>query len=200
MKTCLAYMLLLTLCLNAAARAKHSVSSGTLLTPSRESLVRQNTCVDQMGLHRFQNEDEMQDAVRRGILVALPETLGLHVAPSLPLSRRYATPTAVHFLLLLSEAYLLRFGKPLVIDSAVRDADTQRRLRKHNRNAAPVDGETASSHESGSTVDIANRGMTRTQLQWMRAMLSYEVVMNRAIVEEEKHQACFHTFVMGGTE
>jgi len=181
------------------AQARH-IEKTTPITPSHASLVRQNLCVDQMGLYRFQNEDEVQDAVRRGILVALPETLGLHVAPSLPLSRRYATPTAVHFLLLLSEAYLLRFGKPLVIDSAVRDADTQRRLRKHNRNAAPVDGETASSHESGSTVDIANRGMTRTQLQWMRAMLSYEVVMNRAIVEEEKHQACFHTFVMGGTE
>ena len=190
---------LMILLMIGTAQARH-IEKTTPITPSHASLVRQNLCVDQMGLYRFQNEDEVQDAVRRGILVALPETLGLHVAPSLPLSRRYATPTAVHFLLLLSEAYLLRFGKPLVIDSAVRDADTQRRLRKHNRNAAPVDGETASSHESGSTVDIANRGMTRTQLQWMRAMLSYEVVMNRAIVEEEKHQACFHTFVMGGTE
>jgi hypothetical protein len=63
-----------------------------------------------------------------------------------------------------------------------------------------VDGETASSHETGATIDIAKRGMTSAQLQWMRAMLSYEVVMNRAIVEEERHQACFHTFIMGGTE
>ena len=157
-------------------------------------------CADQMNLQRFQNEDEVQDAVRRGVLIALPETLGLHVAPSLPLSRRYARPTTVQFLLTLSEAYRLRFGKYLTIDSAVRDADTQRRLRKHNRNAAPVDGETASSHETGATIDIAKRGMTRAQLQWTRAMLSYEVVMNRAIVEEEKHQACFHTMVLGGTE
>jgi hypothetical protein len=49
-------------------------------------------------------------------------------------------------------------------------------------------------------VDIAKRGMSRAQLQWMRAMLSYEVVMNRAVVEEEKHQACFHMMVLGGTE
>ena len=153
-----------------------------------------------MNLQRFQNEDEVQDAVRRGVLIALPETLGLHVAPSLPLSRRYARPTTVQFLLTLSEAYRLRFSKPLVIDSAVRDADTQRRLRKRNRNAAPVDGETASSHETGATIDIAKRGMTRAQLQWTRAMLSYEVVMNRVIVEEERHQACFHTMVLGGTE
>jgi hypothetical protein len=200
MRTFLLYVLLLSLCLSAEAKKKHYSSSNTLLTPSHESLLRQNLCGDQMNLQRFQNEDEVQDAVRRGVLIALPITLGLHVAPNLPLSRRYALLTTVHFLLTLSEAYRLRFGKPLVIDSAVRDADTQRRLRKHNRNAAPVDGETASSHETGATVDIAKHGMNRAQLQWMRAMLSYEVVMNRVIVEEERHQACFHTMVLGGTE
>ena len=200
MRTCLVFTLLLLLCLNAEARKKPFSSSATLLTPSHASLLKQNVCAEQMGLHRFQNEDEVQDAVRRGVLIALPITLGLHVAPNLPLSRRYALPTTVQFLLTLSEAYRLRFGKPLVIDSAVRDADTQRRLRKHNRNAAPVDGETASSHETGATVDIAKRGMNRAQLQWTRAMLSYEVVMNHVIVEEEKHQACFHTMVLGGTE
>ena len=200
MRKCLAFALLLTLCSNAEAKKKHFLSSTTLLTPSRENLIRQNTCADQMNLQRFQNEDEVQEAVRRGVLIALPETLGLHVAPSLPLSRRYARPTTVQFLLTLSEAYRLRFGKYLTIDSAVRDADTQRRLRKRNRNAAPVDGETASSHDTGATIDIAKRGMTRAQLQWTRALLSYEVVMNRAIVEEEHRQACFHMFVMGGTE
>jgi hypothetical protein len=135
-----------------------------------------------------------------GILVALPNDDAVQIAPSLPSSRRYALPTTVSFLRTLGRAYRERFGKPLVIDSAVRDADTQRRLRKHNRNAAPVDGETASSHETGATVDIAKRGMNRAQLQWTRAMLSYEVVMNRVIVEEERHQACFHTMVLGGTE
>ena len=200
MRTCLVFTLLLVLCYYAEAKKKHFSSSATLLTPSHESLIRQNLCVDQMGLQRFQNQDEVQDAVSRGVLIALPITPGLHVAPSLPLSRRYARPTTVQFLLTLSEAYRLRFGKYLTIDSAVRDADTQRRLRKHNRNAAPVDGETASSHETGATIDIAKKGMSRAQLQWMRAMLSYEVVMNRAIVEEEKHQACFHTMVLGGTE
>ena len=200
MRKCLAFALLLTLCSNAEAKKKHFLSSTTLLTPSRENLIRQNTCADQMNLQRFQNEDEVQDAVRRGVLIALPETLGLHVAPSLPAGRRYVLSFVTPFLLTLSEQYYAKFGKPLVIDSAVRDADTQRRLRKRNRNAAPVDGETASSHETGATIDIAKRGMTSAQLQWTRAMLSYEVVMNRVIVEEERHQACFHTMVLGGTE
>ena len=190
---------LMLLLLIGTAQARH-IAKPSPIAPSHASLVRQNLVADQMNLQRFQNEDEVQDAVRRGVLIALPITLGLHVAPNLPLSRRYARPTTVQFLLTLSEAYRLQFGKYLTIDSAVRDADTQRRLRKHNRNAAPVDGETASSHETGATVDIAKRGMTRAQLQWMRAILSYEVVMNRAVVEEEKHQACFHTMVIGGTE
>jgi hypothetical protein len=153
-----------------------------------------------MGLRRFQNEIEVQDVVESGTLIALPNDGAMVIARGLPANRRYARPATVAFLLRLAEAYRLKFSKPLVIDSAVRDADTQRRLRKHNRNAAPVDGETASSHETGATVDIAKRGMNRAQLQWMRAVLSYEVVMNRVIVEEEKHQACFHTMVLGGTE
>jgi hypothetical protein len=196
-KTCLLFVLLLLLCLSAEAKRKHFVSCDTLLCPSHDSLLRQNLAGDQMNLQRFQNEDEVQDAVRRGILVALPETLGLHVAPSLPLSRRYATPTAVHFLLLLSEAYLLRFGKPLVIDSAVRDADTQRRLRRINKSAAPVDGETASAHETGSAVDLSKK-LTGAQLRWLRSMLNYYQVMNVAVIEEERH--CMHVVVIGGTE
>jgi len=187
---------LMILLMIGTAQARR-IGKTTPITPSHASLVRQNLCVDQMGLYRFQNEDEVQDAVRRGILVALPETLGLHVAPSLPLSRRYATPTAVHFLLLLSEAYLLRFGKPLVIDSAVRDADTQRRLRRINKSAAPVDGETASAHETGSAVDLSKK-LTGAQLRWLRSMLNYYQVMNVAVIEEERH--CMHVVVIGGTE
>ena len=111
---------ILALCFTVQAKTKP-----TPIAPSRASLLRQNICADQMGLHRFQNEDEVQAAVRSGVLIALPITPGLHVAPSLPLSRRYARPTTVQFLLTLSEAYRLRFGKYLTIDSAVRDADTQ---------------------------------------------------------------------------
>lgn len=198
MKTCLVSTLLLLLGLNSAAGLKSSKPGP--LSPSHASLVRQNLCVDQMGLRRFQNEIEVQDVVESGTLIALPNDGAMVIARGLPANRRYARPATVAFLLRLAEAYRLKFSKPLVIDSAVRDADTQRRLRKHNRNAAPVDGETASSHETGATVDIAKRGMNRAQLQWMRAVLSYEVVMNRVIVEEEKHQACFHTMVLGGTE
>ena len=190
---------LMILLMIGTAQARH-IGKTTPITPSHASLLRQNLCVDQMVLTRIQDDAELQRMVADGRLIALPVTKALSIAPSLPAGRRYVLSFVAPFLLTLSEQYYARFGKPLVIDSAVRDADTQRRLRKHNRNAAPVDGETASSHETGATIDIAKRGMTRAQLQWMRAMLSYEVVMNRAVVEEEHRQACFHTFVMGGTE
>lgn len=187
---------LMILLMIGTAQARH-IAKPSPITPSHASLVRQNLCADQMNLQRFQNEDEVQDAVRRGVLIALPITLGLHVAPNLPLSRRYARPTTVQFLLTLSEAYRLQFGKYLTIDSAVRSKEVQKKLRRTNRSAAPVDGETASAHETGAGVDLS-KNLKRTQLQWLRSMLNYYQVMNVAVIEEERH--CMHIVVIGETE
>jgi hypothetical protein len=194
MRIFLLCVLWLSLCLSVVAKTKHYSSSNTLLTPSHESLLRQNLCADQMNLQRFQNEDEVQDAVRRGVLIALPETLGLHVAPSLPLSRRYARPTTVQFLLTLSEAYRLRFGKYLTIDSAVRSQELQAKLIKHNKSAAPVN---ESVHCTGAAVDLS-KNLSRSQFQWLRNMLSYYQVMNVAVVEEERR--CMHVVIIGESE
>jgi hypothetical protein len=147
-----------------------------------------------MGLLRFQNEDEVQAAVHSGVLIALPITLGLHVAPNLPLNRRYARPTTVQFLLTLSEAYLLRFGKYLTIDSAVRSQELQAKLIKHNKSAAPVN---ESVHCTGAAVDLS-KNLSRSQLQWLRNMLSYYQVMNVAVVEEER--LCMHVVIIGESE
>ena len=194
MRTYLLYVLLLLLCSNAEAKKKHYKYSSTLLAPSHQSLILQNLCADQMNLQRFQNEDEVQDAVRRGVLIALPETLGLHVAPSLPLSRRYARPTTVQFLLTLSEAYRLRIGKYLTIDSAVRSQELQAKLIKHNKSAAPVN---ESVHCTGAAVDLS-KNLSSSQLQWLRNMLSYYQAMNVAVVEEERR--CMHVVVIGESE
>jgi hypothetical protein len=147
-----------------------------------------------MGLRRFQNEDEVQAAVHSGVLIALPITLGLHVAPNLPLNRRYARPTTVQFLLTLSEAYRLRFGKYLTIDSAVRSQELQAKLIKHNKSAAPVN---ESVHCTGAAVDLS-KNLSRSQLQWLRNMLSYYQVMNVAVVEEERR--CMHVVIIGESE
>ena len=190
--------LLLMLCSGAEAKKKHSSSSSTSpISPSRESLIRQNLCLDQMGIVRIQSEQELDEMVAQGLLSPIPITKALRVSPSLPQERRYVSSFVTPFLLSLSEQFYSKFGKPLVIDSAVRPRDVQERLRHTNYAAAPADGETASSHESGLTVDFSKR-MTGAQLRWMRSMLIMYQATNVVIAEEERR--CFHVEVIGGTE
>jgi Family of unknown function (DUF5715) len=198
MRIYLACALLLLLCCNAEAKKKHYSSSNTLLSPSRELLRRQNIAADQMDLVAIQTDVQVSEMVAQGILSPLPITKALRVNPALPQERRYASSFVTPFLLSLSEQFYAKFHSPLVVDSAVRSAETQTRLRRINRNAAPADGEEASSHMRGSTFDLGKRGMTRAQKQWFEALLSYEVAMNHAIVENEK--ACYHIMVIGETE
>jgi hypothetical protein len=187
---------LMILLMIGTAQARH-IGKPTPITPSHASLLRQNLCVDQMNLKRIQDEVEMQRLVDAGTLAALPINDAVTIAPSLPANRRYALLTTVHFLLTLSEAYRVRFGSRLMVDSAVRPRNVQERLRKHNRSAAPADGETASSHETGATIDLSKR-LTGAQLRWLRSMLCMYQVTNVAVVEEERR--CFHIEVIGETE
>jgi hypothetical protein len=150
-----------------------------------------------MGLERIQDEFELSCLVKAESLVALPNNRAIKIAPSLPANRRYALPRTVFFLLSLSEAYRQQFGKALTVDSAVRPKSVQERLRRTNYSAAPVDGETASSHEVGTTFDLSKK-MSRAQLQWLRNMLSMYQGYNVVIVEEEKN--CMHIMVIGETE
>jgi uncharacterized protein YcbK (DUF882 family) len=94
----------------------------------------------------------------------------------------------------LSEAYRLRFGKYLTIDSAVRSQELQAKLIKHNKSAAPVN---ESVHCTGAAVDLS-KNLSRSQLQWLRNMLSYYQVMNVAVVEEERR--CMHVVIIGESE
>ena len=190
-------VIMLIFCATFSQASSHRQSTSKLLAPSHQSLLRQNLCADQMGLKRIQNEVELQSLVASGTLQALPNDGTVQIAPSLPENRRYALPLTVSFLHTLAVAYRERFGKPLVITSAVRPVETQVRLRKQNRSAAPAEGETASSHERGATIDLS-KNLTGEQLRWLRNVLSYEVVMNRAVVEEERH--CLHIEVIGETE
>jgi hypothetical protein len=193
----LVFALWLMLCYSAEAKRKPSASSVTLLTPSYEKLVRQNLCANQMELQRIQDEVELQSLVTSGTLAAIADGDAVQIAPGLPENRRYALPFTVNFLLTLAEAYRERFGRRLTVDSAVRPRSVQVRLRRVNRSAAPADGEAASSHETGATIDLS-KNLSGAQLRWLRNMLSYEAAMSHAIVEEEKH--CFHIMVLKEVE
>jgi hypothetical protein len=149
--------------------------------------------IDLNQLERIGDEKRLAELVRQGVLVALLTNRTLAVSPALPKGRRYVLPHVNLFLESLSEDFYEQFGKPLTVDSAVRSVMVQRRLRMFNRNAAPIHGETASSHEAGCTVDLSKR-LTKAQLEWLRYKLWYCQAVGWVIVEEERN--CIHICVV----
>jgi hypothetical protein len=66
-----------------------------------------------------------------------------------------------------------------------------------NRNAAPADGDTASSHLAGVTVDLQRRGLSKQQIVWMEHYLFYMKALGLVEPEEERRHWCFHIMVSG---
>jgi Family of unknown function (DUF5715) len=165
--------------------------------PSRDSLLRQNAEIDRLELPRIQNQAELDRLVASGDLVSLPEGETLRIDPQLDPDRRYCRPWTRDFLQDLSGAYFNEFHDQIQVNSAVRTVQVQKKLRRHNRNAAPEKGETASSHLAGITVDIQRRGMTREQIAWMQAYMMPLRDQGLIEPEEERRQWVFHVAVSG---
>ena len=168
-----------------------------VLRGSHESMLRQNEEIDRLRLTRIADDQELEDMELRGELVSLHESRGLEIAPNIELNRRYCRPWTRAFVEDLSEAFYAEFHEPIHITSAVRTVDQQSRLRRWNGNAAPIDGDTASSHLAGLSVDIGKRPMTRRE----RAFIDQYVLrlQQLGLVEaaEERRQACYHIMVSG---
>jgi hypothetical protein len=162
---------------------------------TRESLVRQNTRADEEGLARVRDDADIVSLLHNGLLVALPTANGLHADRRLPENRRYCRPWTAHFLADLSRAHYQRFHYGLQINSAVRTVEYQRHLLRVNGNAAPAEGDIASPHLTGATIDIAKKGMPSAEVAWMRSYLSPIEDAGKIDVEEEFHQSCFHISV-----
>jgi hypothetical protein len=82
-----------------------------------------------------------------------------------------------------------------MITSLVRTVDQQKKLRRRNSNAGPEEGETASTHLTGVTVDLLKRGLTRQQHQWLE---QYFLPLKEAgLIDpiEERRQPVFHVVV-----
>jgi hypothetical protein len=196
MKKLLMFLLLiLSATFAEAKRHPHLKKYSVLLPPSHQSLILQNQMADSLGLERIANEQRLSELVSNGKLVALPNISAVRIAQSLPCNRRYVLLTTYGFLVKLSSEYYAEFGLSLQIDSAVRPRDVQGKLRRVNLSAAPVDGETASSHETGATIDIS-RSMNKKQTRWLELRLWYYQAIGRVLVEEETH--CFHVMVVRG--
>ena len=166
-----------------------------LLKGSHDSLVRQNEEIDRLQLGRIADDTELQQLVDKGDLVSLPTESYVRVDPRLDEERRYCRPWTREFLKDIGQAYYKEFKQPLQVNSAVRTVEQQEKLMRHNGNAAPAEGPTASSHLAGLTVDIAKHGMTRKQRKWMQDYLVHMRDLGLVEAVEERKQACFHVMV-----
>lgn len=152
--------------------------------PSRESLLRQNKEIDRLDLPRIQDDEELRQLIASRDLVPIEASESLRIEPSLDPNRRYCRPWTRDFLEDMSNAYYEEFHSQIQVNSAVRTVKVQKRLRRHNRNAAPYAGDTASSHLAGITVDIQRRGMTREQIKWVQDYLM--PLKEQSLIEPEE--------------
>jgi hypothetical protein len=175
--------------------ARHLRWMPVLLKGSHDSLVRQNAEIDRLQLVRIQNDQALEELIARDQLVALPESHAVRIDARIEASRRFCRPWTRLFLEDFGQAYYKQFHQPLQVNSAVRTVEQQERLARFNRNAAPAEGDTASSHLAGLTVDIAKKGMSRRQRAFTETYLVN--LRNLGLVEavEERRQACFHVMV-----
>ncbi|MFP5229151.1 MAG: DUF5715 family protein [Acidobacteriota bacterium] len=159
---------------------------------SRASLLRQNQRDAAEGLVRIQNQAQLLQLEHTGKLVPLPVSAALQVNPHMRADRRYCRPWTAKFLAELARVHYERFHKPLQVTSAVRPASYQRELMRINGNAAPVTGPIASPHESGAAIDIGKKGMSWSEILWMRDYLLPLQTEGKIDVEEEFYESCFH--------
>jgi len=176
-------------------RRRVRVHWNPVFRPSHDSLLRQNAEIDRLELPRIQDDDELEQLISSNDLVPLRESDHLHIAPQLPSERRYCRPWTRDFVEDLSRDFRAEFDHPIQLNSAVRTVKVQKKLRRHNRNAAPVDGDTASSHLAGVTVDLQRRGLTPTELHWVQLYLLKLRALGLIEPEEERRHWCFHVMV-----
>ena len=205
----LALLLIVAACIPASAMHRYTGrrtkrSSGRhfrylrwnpMFRPSHESLLRQNEEINRLELPRIADDDELENLKAREVLVPITANEALRFDPRLDPKRRFCRSWTRDFLGDLSQAYYHRFHEQIQVNSAVRTVIVQRKLRRHNRNAAPERGETASSHLAGLTVDLQRRGMSREQVRFMERYLFYLRALGLVEPEEERRQWVFHVMV-----
>jgi len=175
----------------------HRIAWNPVFRPSHESLLLQNAEIDRLNLPRIRDDKELERLIANGDLVAIVPSESLRIQPSLDPARRYCRPWTLDFVEDISAAYYKEFHEQIQINSAVRTVLVQKKLRRHNRNAAPEKGETASSHLAGLTVDLQRRGMSRDQIKWMEGYMRPLKELGLIEPEEERRQWCFHIMVGG---
>jgi hypothetical protein len=166
-----------------------------MFRPSHDSLLRQNQEIDRIDLPRIQDDDQLEALIASRALVPIVESKSLKIERRLDPARRYCRPWTRDFVEDLSQAYYNQFHAQIQVNSAVRTVMVQKKLRRHNRNAAPAEGDTASSHLAGVTVDLQRRGMSKQQVRFVQRYLFYLRELGLVEPEEERRHWCFHVMV-----
>ena len=166
-----------------------------MFRPSHDSLLRQNEEINRIELPRIQDDDELEALKASNALVPIRESVTVKIDRKLDPARRYCRPWTRDFVEDLSQAYYKQFHAQIQVNSAVRTVMVQRKLRRHNRNAAPAEGDTASSHLAGVTVDLQRRGMSKQQVRFVERYLFYLRELGLVEPEEERRHWCFHVMV-----
>jgi len=161
-------------------------------------LLLQNEEINRLNLPRIYDDKQLEKLKLSGELVQIVPNESLRIQPSLDPGRRYCRQWTMEFLEDISTAYYKEFHQQIQVNSAVRTVLVQKKLRRHNRNAAPETGETASSHLAGLTVDLQRRGMSKAQVKWVEEYLKPLKELGLIEPEEERRQWCFHIMVGGG--
>lgn len=175
----------------------HRVRWNPVFKPSRESLLLQNAEINRLNLPRIRDDRQLEQLKADGELVPIAPTEALRIQASLEPARRYCRPWTLDFLNDISQAFYKEFGQQIQVNSAVRTVVVQKKLRRHNRNAAPETGETASSHLAGLTVDLQRRGLNKAQIKWIQDYMRPLKELGLVEPEEERRHWCFHVMVGG---
>jgi len=174
--------------------ARH-IKWNPMFRPSHDSLLRQNEEIDRLELPRIQDDDELEALKVSQALLPIRTGQTLRIDPRLDPNRRFCRPWTRDFVEDLSQAYYQQFHDQIQVNSAVRTVKMQKKLRRHNRNAAPAEGDTASSHLAGLTLDLQRRGMTKEQIRFVERYLFYLRALGLVEPEEERRQWVFHVMV-----
>lgn len=189
LRTFLTFVVLAGLTSQAAGATRSS------LRADFRSQVIQNERADHDGLSRFEGSAMIQRFVRLQLLDQVPLKTRNYYIHRIPAEYRCLRPWAKLFLDRLSSQFRSRFGQPLRITGLTRSAQYQQSLRRRNGNAAAARGPKRSVHLTGACLDISKKGMTGSQVSWMRRVLVSIKQKGFLFAVEEFKQPNFHIMV-----
>ncbi|MCB1022660.1 MAG: hypothetical protein KDC27_22205 [Acidobacteria bacterium] len=184
----------LALILSVATSAIGVVQAASLRA-KRGAQAVQNERADDDNLSRMEDREMVERWVRLQLLERVPSKTSHYYLHAVHDENMYLRPWAKLFLERLSRQYHAKHRKPLRVTSLLRTASYQKRLSGRNGNAAAAEGPTRSAHLTGACLDISKNGMSTSERNWMRSVLSTLKSKGYLYAVEEFQQPVFHILI-----